>query len=128
MTKIEFTGTVFSGHGKGRDFIKLAWVRSQIRKELGFNPHSGTLNIKLSEDSTKLRMFLVENPVSRINPSNGYYEGLLFKASLSGLECGIIIPEVKDYPNDILEIVAPLDLREKLQLRDGDHVAVTVDV
>jgi len=44
------------------------------------------------------------------------------------LECAIVIPEVAGYPEDVLEIVAPANLRETLQLEDGDEITVTVNL
>jgi riboflavin kinase len=42
------------------------------------------------------------------------------------VKCAIVIPDVPNYPEDVLEIVAPVNLREKLQLKDGDHVEIEV--
>jgi CTP-dependent riboflavin kinase len=52
---------------------------------------------------------------------------MLYKAQLGKLKCAIIIPEVANYPEDCLEIIAADNLREKLKLRDGKSITITVD-
>ena len=53
---------------------------------------------------------------------------MLIKSYIDNLECAIIIPEVANYPKDVLEIIAPWCLRERLTLIDDDEVIVTVSV
>ena len=54
--------------------------------------------------------------------------GLLFKASIAGLNCAVILPQIKNYPENILEIIAPVNLRDKLKVNDGDALTVSVQV
>jgi len=125
--KIELVGRVFAGRGEGTEFLKLPWVGAQTEQKLGFKPYPGTLNLKLSQDSAKLRKLIAGNKRLKIYPSSGYCEGLLFKACIADLECGVVIPQVENYPNDVIEVISWLNLREKLQLRDGSQVTITVD-
>lgn len=128
MKRIEFSGAVISGDGDGRKFIELPWVKRQMTEKLGFTPYSGTLNVKLDEKSVKQRKLLKKAPSEEICPAEGYYNGLLFKAFIGILECAIVLPEVPGYPNDLLEIIASVNLRKTLQLEDGFEVTVTVNV
>ena len=128
MEKIKFSGKVFSGKGGGKKFLDLHWVKRQINAILSFTPYAGTLNIRLSDESVESRK-LLENAASlTVRPAEGYYSGKLFKASIGMLECAIVIPEVAGYPENVLEIIAPVNLREKLQLADGDEITVTVSM
>jgi riboflavin kinase len=129
VKKIKFSGKVFSGKGGGKKFVELEWVKRQINAILGFTPYAGTLNIRLSDKSAEQRRKLLENAASlTVRPAEGYYNGKLFKASIGMLECAIVIPEVAGYPENVLEIIAPVNLREKLQLADGDEIVVTVSL
>ena len=128
MPKISFTGTVFSGAGEGRKFIDLPWVKQQIEEKLGFTPYSGTLNIHLTKKSVTEKKQLKSVKTFEVCPQKNYCTGILVKAYIEGLECGIIIPEVPKYPIDVLEIIAPWYLREHLNLTDGSKVDVTVNV
>jgi len=128
MNKIEFSGKVFSGKGGGKKFVELEWVKRQINAILGFTPYAGTLNIQLSDKSTEHRK-LLENAASlTVRPVEGYSNGKVFKAYLGTLECAIVIPEVAGYPENVLEIIAPVNLREKFHLADGDEITVTVSI
>ena len=64
----------------------------------------------------------------KICPAGGYCRGALFKAFIEALECAVVVPEVEGYPKELLEIIAPLNLRETLQLKDGGEVTVTVSL
>ena len=128
MPKTVFRGTVFSGKGEGRKFIDLPWVKGQIREKLGFTPYSGTLNIHLTKETAENKKLLENTKHFDINPEKGYCTGLLIKACIGNLDCAVIIPQVPNYPTDVLEVIASVCLRQRLKIVDGDEVAVTVDV
>ena len=126
--KIELAGIVFTGQGEGKKYVALSWVKQQIKEKLGFNPYPGTLNLRLDEENVKCRVLLEKEAKLRLCHSEGYCTGLLFKASLDGVACGVVIPQVESYPENVLEVVASVNLKQKLRLRDGDLVTVTVFV
>ena len=99
-----------------------------MKAKLGFTPYNGTLNIKLSKENTKRRKLLEKATSMKVYPPKGFCSGTVIKASIGALECAIVIPEVAGYPEDVLEIVAPANLRETLQLRDGNEITVTVNL
>ena len=128
MKRIEFSGIVVSGRGCGKKFLEMKWVKRQITEKLGFMPYPGTLNIKLTGESTKREQLLKKAPSAKICPAEGYRSGLLVKAFIGIVECAIILPEVPRYPKTLLEIIAPVNLRKTLQLEDGFEVTVAVNV
>ena len=128
MGKIIFKGTVFSGTGEGRKFIDLPWVKRQIEEKLGFTPYSGTLNIRLSNESAKQKKLLENAERLEVYPEKGYCTGILIKANIDSLEGAIIIPQVTNYPSAVLEVIAPWYLRERLKITDGSEVTITVNV
>jgi riboflavin kinase len=128
LERTPFSGTVFSGGGEGKRFVDLPWVKRQIREKLGFIPYSGTLNLRLSEKSVKRRKLLEKAHSVKVYPAEGYNSGVLIKASIGTLDCAIVVPEMAGYPKNVLEIIAPVNLREKLQLEEGSEVTVTVNL
>ena len=128
MKKITFEGTVFTGEGNGKKYLALPWVKKQMEEKLGYSPFLGTLNLKLKKESTVRKKHLYEAKSAAICPAEGYCVGLLFKAAISSMECAVIIPQVKGYPENVLEIVAPVNLRGTLKLEDGDAVTVSINV
>jgi riboflavin kinase len=120
-------GTVFSGKGEGARFIELPWVKRQIVEKLGFTPYRGTLNIELTKEEFENRALLEKTQTIEISPVKGFSRGKCFKANLMDrLECAIVIPEIPNYPENVIEVISPTNLREKLQLRDGDSVEVKI--
>ena len=126
MKHLCLKGEIFSGRGEGAKFIELAWVKKQMEEKLGFTLFPGTLNVKLTADSVKMGKLLKKRAGFEILPASGYCRGRLFKAILNGVECAVIVPEVVGYPENIVEVVAPVNLREKLCLLNGSLVEVEV--
>jgi riboflavin kinase len=127
LPKIFFKGTVFSGKGEGKKFVDLPWVRRQIEEKLGFSPYSGTLNLHLNQESVKGKISLENVKGKMIEPQAGYCPGLMFKACIGALDCAVVVPKVPNYPSDVLEVIAPVCLREKFGLMDGSLVTVCVN-
>ena len=65
----------------------------------------------------------------KIKPEKGYYEGKCFKALImKKVEGAIVIPNIPEYPSDILEVLAPVNLRKTLELKDGEMVDLTIRI
>ena len=126
MKTVSFTGEVISGQGSGRKYLALPWVKSQIEEKLGYTPFLGTLNLKLTAESINHKAQLAKAKAVEICPAEGYCMGLIFHTCIGELECAIVAPKVEGYPADLLEIIAPVDLRKRLRVKDGDAVTVTV--
>jgi riboflavin kinase len=128
LAKIVFKGTVFSGKGEGKKFIGLLWVKRQIEAKLGFSPYSGTLNIRLTKESLEKIIKLENTSGIRVEPQAGYCPGILYTACIEGLYCAVVVPQIPNYPSDVLEVIASVCLREQLKLVDGSSVTVSINV
>ena len=128
LPQITFKGTVFSSNGQGGKFISLPWVKRQIQEKLGFTPYSGTLNMRLTKESVRQKRLLKKAEKFEISPEKGYCTGILIEAHLEGLKCGIVLPQIPDYPQDVLEVIAAWNLRKRFRIQDGSEVCVTVTV
>jgi len=128
--KIELDGVVVSGLGEGHYYISIGGYAKQFKTKLGFEPYPGTLNIKIKDYCLDLRKKMAEMPFIKID---GFSDGTrtygasdCYPAEISGV-CGyIIVPERTHYQQDLLEMIAPVKMREKLNLKDGDSVCVIV--
>ena len=128
MTSITLKGKIFTGNGEGKKFVSLPWVQQQIQQKLGFQPFLGTLNMRLDRASLELKKKLEKTDRVEIVPEKGYCKAILIKGKMTGLDCGIIIPQVGGYSPDVLEIVAAVFLRQRLHFSDGSLAAVTVEL
>lgn len=126
VRKIILRGRVFGGGGIGSFFVNLPWVRSQFKDKLGFNPYPGTLNLQLLP-GTDVKELRDTTKGIKIKSSEGFHEGRCFKALIMEKLWGaVVVPDVPKYPNDLLEILAPVNLRETLGLKDGVDIEVIV--
>ncbi len=126
MNTVTFEGKVVTGKGDGKKYIQLPWVRYQFERKLGYVPFFGTLNIRLNKKSVWKKRELKPPKALTICPAEGYCVGLVFPANICGLECAILLPQVEGYSEDLLEVIAPVCLREALSVKDGDLVSVTM--
>ena len=122
------SGKVITGLGEGQYYISLEGYRKQFREKLGFDPYPGTLNIKLDMQSIELRKRITGHiRISGFTDQNRTFgKGSCFNVRISGMEGAVITPERTHYPEDIIEIIAPVNLRNYLDIRDGSVVQVEV--
>lgn len=125
---ITVRGTVSTGKGIGQHFIAIPWARKQIKEKLGFAPYLGTLNLHLPEvEAERLRTALTRFEGVEITPEPGFFAARCFSALImSRIKGALVIPQTRDYPHEILEVIAPIDLRHRLSLEDGDEIHVTI--
>jgi riboflavin kinase len=43
------------------------------------------------------------------------------------MRCAIVVPEATRHPKDVLEIVAPVSVKEHYGLKDGDEIEVEIE-
>ena len=77
-----------------------------MEEKLGFPVFPGTLNVRLTADSVKMRGLLKKRNGVEILPASGYCRGRLFKAILNGVECAVIVPVVDMTTNALIKKVA----------------------
>jgi riboflavin kinase len=122
------TGKVITGLGEGQYYISLEGYRTQFIEKLGFSPYPGTLNIKLDTSSIDIRNGI--SPDIRISgftkENRTFGSGSCFNVMIDDVRGAVIVPERTHYPEDIIEIIAPVNLREFLKVRDGSTVEVEV--
>jgi len=122
----KLVGVLFTGEGNGKKYLALPWVKKQLEEKLGYSPFLGTLNLRLTAESVKNKKDLLKVESTVVYPDEGYCIGLLYKASIRDFDCAVIAPQVKDYPENVLEVIARVNMRDTLKLKDGDTVTVSV--
>jgi len=102
-------------------------VKKQILRKFGFVPYSGTLNVKIfSERGLRYRETLKKAKAVVIPPVKGFWSGRYYRACLENNVNCVVVVQVSSYPENVVELVAPLNLREKLCLKDGDMVDLNI--
>jgi riboflavin kinase len=128
----KITGMVFSDLGRAASFMELDWVRESLRKNLGFAPHPGTLNVKLETDGAKELWRSIKSQDYGIEiapPDAAHCQARCFLVTIEGKNQGavqgaVIVPEVEGYPADKLEVVAPVRLKDALEVADGGWITL----
>ncbi len=129
MRNLIIAGKIVSGAGEGAYFTQIDWVSRQCDEKLGFIPYPGTLNLELSEEFlVTVESLEKEKGVELISPDPKFCNGKAFPVLLGEMRAAIIMPEekVRVHPKNIIEIIAPLNLKASLNLKDGDSVTVVL--
>jgi riboflavin kinase len=128
---IHFTGRIVSGMKEGTYYTSREGYIKQFQKKLGFIPYPGTLNLEINPvEKNKLRFLKQEEgiEISAFETDNRSFGGVkCFHACINKHNTILIFPLRGHYSN-ILEFIAPENLREHLELKDGDSVAIVVTI
>ncbi|MFQ5711337.1 MAG: DUF120 domain-containing protein [Candidatus Geothermarchaeales archaeon] len=128
----EFEGKVFGGLREGAYYMSKRGYRKQFYRRLGFDPYPGTLNVRLEDPNlvrlnTRLRGLRGIHILGFEDVERSYGEVKVFKALINEETPGaVIIASRTAYGSDVLEVISPFNLREKLGLKDGELVRVKV--
>ncbi len=124
-------GVLFSGIGEGAWYVTRAGYRKQFAEKLGFDPFPGTLNVRLKREFEEERRLLETLPHIQIE---GFRDGertfgpvKCHRARINDTEEGALISAVRThYDANVIELIAPEDLRNKLGLKDGSVIRARV--
>jgi riboflavin kinase len=133
---INFEGTVVSGMGEGAYYMSLDGYRKQFKEKLGFEPYPGTLNVKLMDQT----FMNARREISRY-PSifiNGFSDNLrtygwvkCYRADINGgaiNNAAALVLERTHYDDSMLEIIAPISLKESMGIQNGDKIGIQVQI
>jgi len=126
-------GRVFSGLGKGAYFTQLDWVKQQCLEKLGFIPFAGTLNIRVSEGYLDLfQQVRAEAAIEVVPPSSDFCPANAIPISIGNVKAAIIVPHAEEFTDEVhsvdtIEVIAPVEIKKALVIKDGDEVAITLE-
>jgi CTP-dependent riboflavin kinase len=115
--------------------MELDWVRQALAQCLSFAPFPATLNVRPANDEDSMAWESIRNDASLFShmPSHeGSCRARIYRIEvLCGAHGGsrktpaaVLFPEVKDYPKDKIEIVAPMRLKDAFGVKDGDRLTL----
>lgn len=97
--------------------------------KLGIDPYPGTLNLDIvdTEDVEKLKGIKKRKGIEIIPAEPGFCSAKCFHVLVGRkMKGALIIPQVPDYPEAKLEIIASDRIRELLSLKVGDLVLIEI--
>jgi riboflavin kinase len=135
-TALSFEGRVVSGMGEGAYYMSLEGYRKQFLKKLGYEPYPGTLNVKLVD-----KIFMDTRREVGNYPSifiDGFsdsrrtygwakcYPALVNDGLISN--AAVLVLERTHYDESMLEIIAPVSIKETAGIENGDQIKVKMIV
>jgi riboflavin kinase, archaea type len=131
---IEFEGNLVSGMGEGAYYMSLEGYRKQFKEKLGYEPYPGTLNVRLTDQIyMNARLELGKHPSIFIN---GFSDGTrtygwvkCYRATINDGAIGnaaVLVLERTHYDDSMLEVIAPISIKQAAGVKNGDRIKVQV--
>jgi len=129
------TGIIFSDLGQASSFMALDWVQGALKQCLGFTPIPATLNIRpKTHEDTQIWLAVRNESLGVLLPAAaaGFCSARLYRVEIQGpddrasakVKGAVLLPDVREYPQDKIEIVAPVRLKEAFGVEDGDQLTL----
>ena len=136
-TTIDFEGSVVSGMGEGAYYMSLDGYRRQFKEKLGYEPYPGTLNVRLTD-----QIFMNARRELGRHPSifvEGFSDGTrtygwvkCYRATIDGSDAvgdaAVLVLERTHYDDSMLEVIAPVSIKNSTGIKNGDRVKVQVQL
>lgn len=134
-SSVELEGEITGGMGEGKHYISLPGYMEQFGQRLGYEPFPGTLNVELSEESIRRRGAMETLSPIHIDgwedDDRTYGPCVCYPATVVSEEeydrAHVIAPERTHHDEDQLELIAPVKLRDELDLDDEARLTVRVE-
>ena len=130
MRRETITGELATGLGKATGFTQLDWAREAFQEHLGIDPYPGTVNIIVRSEDQRAKWSTVKSWPGIVlpPPRPDWCASRCYRARIEGrIEAAIVIPEVDSYPEDQIELIATVAVRDTLNIGDGDVVRIEIE-
>ena len=122
---MKIDGEVTTGMGKAEFFLSQEFYTKEFKKNLGFIPYPGTLNVIVDEKYLQNINEIKNSCENIIKPNTEFGAVKYIKAILNNqIDGAIVFPAKTTHEENYLEFIAEEKLREKLNLNDGDIVNI----
>ncbi len=131
---IHFNGILVSGMGEGKYYMSLEGYRKQFKKKIGYIPYPGTLNIRIFdplslENREKIERFGYQFIDGFSDSERTYGWVKCYSAIMNDnvdIQSDLLILERTHHDKNMLEIIAPVNIKQVMGLKNGDNVKVTL--
>ncbi|MHA1907052.1 MAG: DUF120 domain-containing protein [Candidatus Thorarchaeota archaeon] len=128
--EINIKGVIVGGLGEGAYYVDV--YRSRFKKALGFDPYAGTLNVRIiTEESRKAINRMKHTPPLMVSgftkEGRTFGDVICYRVKVNGkIEATVVIAQRTHHSEDILEVIAPINIRKALKIKTDDEVVLTV--
>ena len=122
---MKIDGEVTTGLGKAAYFLSQEFYTKEFKKNLGFVPFPGTLNIIVSDVYLDEINEIKNTCENLIKPDEGFGAVKYIEATLNDkIKGAIVFPAKTTHEEKYLEFISENKLRDELMLNDGDIVSL----
>lgn len=114
---------------KAARFTQLDWVQAKCEEKLGFRPYPGTLNLEIPDGALPLLQAMQQGQCIQLIPPDGdFCTATALPLSIGSIPGALIIPaeEVRVHGSYVVEVIAPLRIKDALRIDDGDSLTLRV--
>lgn len=126
----KLVGKLVSGSGEGGYYVGQRRYQEQFKDKLGFEPHPGTVDLKLDNKSLRLKERLKGRQGKKIEgfstEERTFGQVKCIPARVKGEKAAVVLPSRTHHEENIIEVISPTKILEKYDLEDGDKVEVEV--
>ena len=126
----QFSGEVKTGLGEGAYYMKMDGYKRQFERKLGFVPYAGTLNLTVTKE---IGNAVYDDPtfftIEGFSAAGRTFGGLRAKRCVIAVgsqkvDGAVIIPDRTSHGAETIEVIAKVNLRKALGLREGGKARV----
>ena len=128
--EIIIEGHLITGLGEGAYYVDV--YASKLRDALGFKPYLGTLNVKVIDDDSRRAIGRMKNTPPLVvigfrHKGRTFGDVICYRVKVNNeIEAAVVMAQRTHHSEDILEVVAPVDIRKTLNMEDNSKVTLTV--
>ncbi len=128
--KVIINGKVVQGIGEGAYYVEI--YAPHFQKVLGFRPYPGTLNVQVQDNESKMAVKKMRQGPPLIvkgfsHKGRTFGDVICYRVKInSKIDAAVVVAQRTHHSENILEIIAPVNLRDELGLNDGDQITLTV--
>jgi len=126
---VTIEGELVTGLGEAAGFTSLDWARDAFRAAVGIDPFPGTINLKPVDAAARSAWDAVRAGagIAMPAPRPDWCDARCYRAVIAGrIDAAIVVPEIENYPDDQIELIAAIGVRAALAIADGDRVSIEV--
>ncbi|RDE14743.1 MAG: riboflavin kinase [Candidatus Thorarchaeota archaeon] len=128
--EILIRGKVVDGLGEGAYYVDA--YSSRFRSALGFAPFSGTLNVKVADEESQRAVSRMKHTPPLVvtgftREGRTFGDVICYRVRVNDkIEGAVVIAQRTHHSQDILEVIAPVNLRKKLGLGVDEALVLRV--
>jgi riboflavin kinase len=127
---IVIEGRLVTGLGEGAYYVDV--YSNRLREALGFKPYMGTLNVKVTDEESRRAVGRMKNSPPLVvrgfrHKGRTFGDVICYRVRINDkIEAAIVMAQRTHHSEDILEVIAPFNIRKALNINDDDSVALTI--